>query len=62
MLRKLIKESFDLWVRMRWLKTISKETEKRNKAYEKFCRHRQVANKLYEEYLKLYPDTIQKGE
>ena len=57
-LKNLIKKSFDLWVRMRWLKSIEKENRKVEKAYKNYKRHNYVAQKLYEEYKKLYPNTI----
>lgn len=57
MLRKLMKERFDLWVKMRWLKTIEKETDKRNKLYHKYNRQSHVVDELVKEYCKLYPDT-----
>lgn len=56
MLKKLLKESFNLWCRMRWLKTIDKEVKKRDKYYEKYKRHRYIAIKLYEEYEKDFPE------
>lgn len=55
-MKELLKSSFELWVRMRWLKTIEKENRKVKKAYEKYRRHNYVAQKLLAEYIKLYPD------
>lgn len=58
MLKKLLKERFDQWCRMRWLKTIRKETNKRDKCYEQFKRHDYVAKRLMDEYIKLYPEEM----
>ena len=55
-MKALLKRSFDLWIRMRWLKTIEKENRKVKKAYLKYKRHNYVASQLYAEYIKLYPD------
>ena len=56
-LKELIKKSFDLFVKMRWLKTIEKENRKARKAYEKYKRHNYLAQKLFAEYIKLHPQT-----
>ena len=47
-LKEMIKKSFDLWVKMRWLKTIDKEVKKRRKYFFKFKRQEYVVNKLVE--------------
>jgi hypothetical protein len=61
-LKEMIKKSFDLWVKMRWLKTIDKEVKKRRKYFFKFKRQEYVVNKLVEEYNNLYADSKFKGE
>lgn len=55
-LKELIKESFEMRVRMSWLKTINKEVKKREKAVKQFNRHNFIVKKLQEEYKKLYQD------
>ena len=55
-LKELIKESFEMRVRMSWLKTINKEVNKREKAMKQFNRHNFIVKKLQEEYKKLYRD------
>lgn len=55
-LKELIKESFEMRVRMSWLKTINKEVKKREKAMKQFNRHNFIVKKLQEEYKKLYQD------
>ena len=55
-LKELIKESFEMRVRMSWLKTINKEVNKREKAMKQFNRHNFIVKKLQEEYKKLYQD------
>lgn len=61
-LKEMIKKSFDLWVKMRWLKTIDKEVKKRRKYFFKFKRQEYVVNKLVEEYNNLYADSKLKSE
>ena len=55
-LKELIKKSFEMRVRMSWLKTINKEVKKREKAMKQFNRHNFIVKKLQEEYKKLYRD------
>ena len=55
-LKELIKESFEMRVRMSWLKTINKEVKKREKAMKQFNRHNFIVKKLQEEYKTLYQD------
>ena len=52
----LIKNEFDLWCRMRWLKTINKEIDKRDKFYEEYKRKNYVISELVKEYNKRYSD------
>ena len=54
MLKKLLKERFELWCKMRWLKAINKETEKRNKRYKQYERHEFVVSQLVKKYNKIY--------
>lgn len=61
-LKELIKKSFALWVKMRWLKTIDKEVKKRRKYFFKYKRQEYVVNKLVEEYNNLYDDFKIKSE
>lgn len=61
-LKDLIKKSFALWVKMRWLKTIDKEVKKRRKYFFKYKRQEYVVNKLVEEYNALYADGLKKSE
>ena len=57
-LKRLIKKSFELPVKMRWLKTISKEIDKYNKIKERLDRQRYVVNSLLEEYRKIYGEDL----
>lgn len=52
----LIKESFELSVKMRWLKEIEKATHKRQKLYEDYQRQGFVISELVKEFNKRYPD------
>lgn len=58
MIKKLLKETFDLWCRMRWLKTIDKEINKRDKCYKAYERHKIIAMQLAIKYTKLYPEKL----
>ena len=55
-LKELLKQSFELWVKMRWVKTIDKEVKKRRKYFFKYKRQEYVVNKLVEEYNNIYAD------
>ncbi len=57
-MKELIKKSFDLWVKMRWLKIIEKETKKRDKLLSRYNRQKYVVSELLKEYFELYPETF----
>lgn len=57
-MKELIKKSFDLWVRMRWLKFIEKETKKRDKLLSRYNRQKCVVSKLLKEYFEIYPEAL----
>ena len=57
---ELIRKSFELSVRMRWLKEINKVVKKRDKLYEQYKRQCYVAEELYKEFCKKYPNEIKK--
>ena len=61
-MKELLKKTIDMWLQMRWLKSIEKENRKCRKAYEKYKRHHYVALKLMERYKELYPDTVTETE
>ena len=51
---ELLKRSFELFVKKRWLKIIDKECNKYNKIKRKLCRQQYVVNSLLAEYKKKY--------
>lgn len=57
-LKKLLKQSFELTVRTRWLKTIDKEVNKRNKLKIKLDTSQYIIDELVKEYEKKYNDKI----
>ena len=57
-LKKLLKQSFELTVRTRWLKTIDKEVDKRNKLKIKLDTSQYIIDELVKEYEKKYNDKI----
>lgn len=59
---ELIKMSFEIWVKMRWLKEINKVVDERNKAYKKYIRKCLVLDDLLKEFNKKYPNNVFKGE
>lgn len=61
-MKELIKKSFDLWVKMRWLKMIEKETKKRDKLWSRYNRQEYVVSELLKEYFELYPEALAERE
>ena len=61
-MRDLLKRRFELFVKMRWLKTIDKETDKCKKLTEKLNRQRYVVNELLKEYFKIYGENLRKTD
>ena len=55
---ELLKRSFDLWVKKRWLKTIEKENDKCNKLSKKLLMQKYVLNSLLDEYMKKYGEDL----
>ena len=61
-MKELLKQRFELFVKMRWLKTISKETDKYKKLQEKTNRQLYVVNELLKDYRKKYGENLRRGE
>lgn len=59
-MKALLKKRFELFVKMRWLKTINKETDKYKKLEEKSNRQLYVVNALLKEYYKKYGEDLRK--
>jgi hypothetical protein len=57
-MRKLLKKEFELFVKMRWLKTINKEIENYEKLKEKTDRQLYVLNELVKEYRNIYGENL----
>ena len=57
-MRELLKRSFGLFVKQRWLKTIDKECDKYNKIKSKLFRQQYVVNSLLTEYKKIYGEDL----
>jgi hypothetical protein len=55
---ELLKRSFELLVKNRWLKTIDKECDKYNKIKNKLYRQQFVVNYLLIEYKKKYGEDL----
>lgn len=53
----LIKKSFDLSVRMRWLKEINRAIKKRSKIYEAYRKQSYIIADLVNRFNELYPDS-----
>jgi len=54
----LIKQSFELSVKMRWVKTIDKEANKYKKIADKLFRQQRVVDALVKEYEKIYGENL----
>lgn len=61
-MKELLKQRFELFVKMRWLKTISKETDKYKKLKEKSNRQLCVVNELLKAYSEKYGENLRRGE
>lgn len=59
---ELIKRSFNLSVKMRWLKEINKVVDARNKAYKKYVKEALVLDDLLKAFNQKYPNDVFKGE
>ena len=55
---ELLKQSVELFVKKRWLKTIDKECDKYNKIKSKLSRQQYVVNSLLAEYKKIYGEDL----
>ena len=61
MFNDLLKRTFELWVKKRWLKEIDRAVDRYKKAYAKANREHYVMNKLIEEYNKIYGEDLRKN-
>lgn len=55
-MKELIKTSFELFCKKRWLKAIDKEIRKCNKLSAEHGRHKHILDRLVERYNELYDD------
>mgnify|MGYP006932864100 CR=1 FL=1 len=55
---ELLKQSFEFFVKKRWLKTIDKECDKYKKLKSKLFRQQYVVNSLLAEYKKKYGEDL----
>lgn len=55
---ELLKQSFELFVKKRWLKTINNECDKYKKLKSKLFRQQYVVNSLLEEYKNIYGEDL----
>lgn len=58
---ELLKQHIELSRRMRWLKIIEKETDKRNKLYQKLKRQIFVINELVRQYNEIFNEDLGKS-
>ena len=58
---RLIAVTIEIKTRMRWLKTIHKEVEKRDKLRDKFIIQSNVVSALVREYKNKYPNDLDGG-
>ena len=57
-MKKLFKESFELFCKNNWLKTIDREYDKYNKLKSKLNRQQYVVNALVKRYKELYGEDL----
>jgi hypothetical protein len=57
-MKNLLKESFELFCKKNWLKTIDKECDKYNKLKVKLNRQQYVVNALVKRYAELYGEDL----
>ncbi len=57
-MKKLLKESFELFCKNNWLRTIDKEYDKYNKLKSKLNRQQYVVNALIKRYKELYDEDL----
>lgn len=57
-MKNLLKESFELFCKKNWLRTIDKECDKYNKLKSKLNRQQYVVNALIERYKELYSEDL----
>jgi hypothetical protein len=55
-MRDLLKRTFELWVKMRWLKEINKAVDQYKKARDKAQRKQYVVNALLKAYKEKYKE------
>lgn len=58
MMAELLKRSFELFVKKRWLKTIQKEIDRHNKLKNKLSRQQYIVNALLERYKEIYNEDL----
>lgn len=59
---ELLRRSFELFVKKRWLKTIDKECSKYSKIKSKLSHQQYVVNSLLAEYKKIYGEDLRTPE
>lgn len=57
-MKKLLKESFELFCKNNWLRTIDKECYRYNKLKSKLNRQQYVVNALMKRYKELYSEDL----
>ena len=57
-MKKLLKESFELFCKNNWLRTIDKECDRYNKLKSKLNRQQSVVNELMKRYKELYSEDL----
>ena len=60
-MREILKKEFELFVRMRWLKAIDKETDKYRKLINKSNRQLYVVKALLKKYFEIYGEDLRKN-
>ena len=60
-MKELLKKSFELWCKKRWLKAIDKEIDRYNHLYQKTKRQYYVLSKMINRFNEIYGEDLTLG-
>ena len=60
-MKELLKQSFELWCKKRWLKAIDKEIDRYNNLYQKANRQHYVLSKMINRFNEIYGEDLTLG-
>ena len=60
-MKELLKQSFELWCKKRWLKSIDKEIDRYNHFYQKTKRQHHILGAMINRYNEIYGEDLTLG-